>query len=80
MDEQIRHTERSFDEEANAAYIQLADEPRLGSRHGKTVPILVDENNGMVNIDFDVDGRLMGIDILPARSLLSDKILKALGT
>jgi uncharacterized protein YuzE len=69
----------SFDAEANATYIYLADEPRLGWRHGKTVPVLVDESNGMVNIDIDDDGRIMGIEILPARSLLSEKVLQALG-
>ena len=68
----------SFDEEANASYIYLAEEPRLGWHHEKTVPILVDENNGMINIDLDSDGRIMGIEILPARSLLPDKILQAL--
>ena len=69
----------SFDAEANATYIRLADEPSSGWRHGKTVPILVDESNGMVNIDLDDDGRITGIEILPARSLLSAKILHALG-
>ena len=69
----------SFDAEADATYIQLADEPRLGWRHGKTVPVLVDKSNGMVNIDLDEDGRIIGIEILPARGLLSDKILQALG-
>ncbi len=69
----------SFDAEANATYIRLADEPRLGWRQGKTVPVLVDESNGMVNIDLDDDGRIIGIEILPARGLLSDKILQAFG-
>lgn len=69
----------SFDAEANATYIRLADEPSSGWRHGRTVPVLVDESNGMVNIDIDDDGRIVGIEILPARSLLSDKILHALG-
>jgi uncharacterized protein YuzE len=69
----------SFDAEVNAAYIRLADEPRLGWQHGKTVPVLADESNGMGNLDIDDDGRIMGIEILPARSLLSEKILRALG-
>lgn len=69
----------SFDAEANATYIRLADEPSSGWRHERTVPVLVDESNGMVNIDIDDDGRIVGIEILPARSLLSDKILHALG-
>jgi uncharacterized protein YuzE len=69
----------SVDGEVNTAYIRLADEPRLGWRHGKTVPILIDESNGMVNIEVDDDGRIMGIEMLPAQSLLSDKILQARG-
>ncbi|MCW2783549.1 MAG: hypothetical protein JWP74_66 [Marmoricola sp.] len=32
----------------------------------------------MVNIDLDDDGRLIGIEVLDARSLLSDQILTAL--
>ena len=68
----------SFDDEVNATYIRLADEPKSGWRHGRTVPVLVDESNGMVNIDIDEDGRIIGIEIVPARSLLPDKILQAL--
>ena len=32
----------------------------------------------MVNIDVDDDGRLVGIEVMDARSLLSDKLLAAL--
>jgi uncharacterized protein YuzE len=31
----------------------------------------------MVNIDLDDDGRLIGVEVMDARSLLSDKILAA---
>lgn len=68
----------TFDREADAAYIYLADEPRLSWRRGKTIPIDPAEIGGMVNIDLDDDGRLIGIEVLDARSLLSDKILAAL--
>jgi len=68
----------TFDTEADAAYIYLADEPALGWRHGKTIPVDSDEIGGMVNIDVDDDGRLIGIEVLEARRLLSDKILAAL--
>lgn len=33
---------------------------------------------GTLVIDIDSDGRLLGIEVLDARSLLPDKILKAL--
>jgi uncharacterized protein YuzE len=68
----------TFDPEVNAAYIYLADEPALGWRHGKTIPLDPAEVGGMVNIDLDDDGRLMGIEVLDARSLLPDRMLAAL--
>lgn len=67
----------TFDSQVNAAYIYLADEPALGWRHGHTVPILVNDQNGMVNIDINEDGLIRGIEILPAKGLLSEKILRA---
>lgn len=68
----------TFDAEANAAYVYLADEPSTGWRHGKTVAISVDQIPGMVNIDLDADGRLIGIEILDATGLLPDKMRTAL--
>lgn len=53
----------TLDREVNAAYIYLADEPAFGWRHGKIVPIDVDQIPCMV---------------LAAASLLPDKILTAL--
>lgn len=67
----------TLDRKVNAAYIYLADEPTLGWRPGKTVPISVDQIPGMVNLDLDDEGRLMGIEILAAASLLPDKMLAA---
>lgn len=68
----------TFDNEANAAYVYLADEPESGWRHGKTVPLDPFAVGGMVNVDFDTDGRVIGIEVLDARSVLSDKLLAAL--
>jgi uncharacterized protein YuzE len=68
----------TFDDEADATYIYLAEEPRLGWHVAKTVTVPADEVGGMVNIDLDHDGRLIGIEILDARSLLSDKLRSAL--
>ena len=68
----------TFDPEADASYIYLADEPALGWRHRKTVPVDPNEIGGMVNVDLDDDGRLIGIEVMDARNLLSDKILAVL--
>ena len=67
--------EVTFDDEANASYIYLADEPALGWRHGRTVAVDVEAIGGMVNIDLDDDDCIIGIEVLDARSLLSDKLL-----
>lgn len=68
----------TFDADANAAYIYLAEEPERGWRHGRTVTVDPDEIGGMVNIDLDDDGRLIGVEVLDARSLLSDRLMAAL--
>lgn len=80
MDETPIPLRITFDPDANAAYVYLADEPSTGWRHGKTVPVDPHELGGMVNIDVDDDGRLIGIEVLEARSLLSDKLMTALTT
>lgn len=67
----------TYDQEADAAYIHLADEPALGWRRGETVPLDLGPSNRMVNVDFDDDGRVMGIEVLGARGLLSTKLLAA---
>lgn len=67
----------TFDSDVNAAYIYLGDEPESGWRRGKTIlldPIAVGR---MINLDLDQDGRLMGLEVLDARSVLSDKLLAA---
>ena len=68
----------TFDPEADLTYIHLA---RTASRlrDGKKVAVDTDGLGGMVNLDLDTDGRLVGIEILPARAVLSDKLLAGLG-
>jgi uncharacterized protein YuzE len=68
----------TYDAETNAAYIYLAEEPPSGWRHGKTVPVDPIEVGGMINLDLDEDGRLMGLEVLDARSVLSDQLLTGL--
>jgi uncharacterized protein YuzE len=63
-----------YDPEANAAYIYLVEEI---SRGGVARTVSVDPREGMmVNLDFDSDGRMLGIEVLDARSLLAPDLLR----
>jgi uncharacterized protein YuzE len=42
------------------------------------VPLDPIEVGGMINLDLDEDGRLMGLEVLDARSVLSDQLLTGL--
>ena len=67
----------TYDRDTDAVYIQLVDE--IGNTYGgvkKTYacdPIAVD---GMINLDFDLDGRLLGIEILDASAMLPAEFLQ----
>jgi uncharacterized protein YuzE len=56
-----------YDPEADAAYLYLKE----GGKAARTVT--TDED---VNLDFDADGRLLGIEILSAKARLSPELLK----
>jgi uncharacterized protein YuzE len=76
VEEQSVSVRVTYDDTVDAAYIYLAEEPELGWRHGKTMPL--DPSDGlMVNVDFDDAGRIMGIEVLGASSVLSEKLRAA---
>jgi uncharacterized protein YuzE len=66
----------TYDEVANAAYIYL----RPGAEGAKVAhmypcdPVRVD---GMINLDFDAAGRLIGVEVLDARAKLAPELLAA---
>lgn len=62
----------TFDRVANAAYLYLRDIEPGGV--AKTVP--VDEAPGMINLDFDAKGRLIGIEVLDAARRLPLELLE----
>lgn len=66
----------TFDRKADAAYIQIEDEIPPGSvaRTYQCDPV---EAGGMINLDFDIDGRLLGIEVLGAVNLLPAKVLES---
>jgi uncharacterized protein YuzE len=56
-----------YDQEADAAYIRLSDEPVDAS----------EEVRSNIVLDFDVQGRIVGIEVLHASRHLSSGILQA---
>jgi uncharacterized protein YuzE len=55
----------TYSERADAAYICL-ESPEAGSSVAKSVPCDPTEIGADINLDFDSDGRLIGIEVLGA--------------
>ncbi|WP_309107669.1 DUF2283 domain-containing protein [Arthrobacter sp.] len=64
-----------YDASVDAAYIYLADEIWLGNA-AKTYPCDPIEVDGMINLDFNSEGRLIGIQVLSASAKLPPELLK----
>lgn len=65
----------TYDPDVDAAYVQLADEIGVGGV-AFTYPCDVVAVGGMVNLDFDGDGRLVGLEILGAKAKLPPEVLR----
>lgn len=66
----------TYDQEADAAYIYLkSDAEKVGAWVSKTYPCDPEEVGGMINLDFDAEGRLGGVEILDASKKLPKDIL-----
>lgn len=65
----------TYDPEADAAYIQLVEEIGAGGV-AKTVGCDPAEVGGMINLDFNSEGRLLGIEVLDASQLLPREMLE----
>lgn len=63
-----------YDADADAAYIQLAHEIGAGGV-AKTYPCDPLEVGGMINLDFDAAGRLVGVEVLDASKMLPPEAL-----
>ncbi|MGW4485048.1 DUF2283 domain-containing protein [Amycolatopsis sp. NPDC004368] len=66
----------AYDEVANAAYVYFAD-PATEPRSVHTYPCDPVEVSGTINLDFLADGRVLGIEVLGARSKLPSFLLDA---
>lgn len=65
----------TYDVEADAAYIYLSDEIGMGGV-ADSVPLDPAANRGMINLDFDAEGRLVGIEVLAASKRMPLGLLK----
>ncbi|MGI5167420.1 DUF2283 domain-containing protein [Spirillospora sp. CA-253888] len=65
----------TYDAEANAAYIYFTD-PKVQNRVDFTYPCDPIKVDGMINLDFDDDGRLLGVEVLDARAKLPAYLLE----
>jgi len=65
----------SYDSKSDAAYIYLVDEIRPGGV-ARTYPCDPRVVQGEINLDFDLEGRLLGIEVLDASKRLPMSLLK----
>lgn len=64
----------TYDATVDAAYIYLAADIPAGGV-ARTVPVDPSEIDGMINLDLDAEGRLVGIEILDASRVLNPQLL-----
>jgi len=67
----------TYDRRADAAYLYLSDGIRDGEV-AKTVPVDPAAIGGMINLDFDEGGRLLGIEVIGASRRLPRELLDRL--
>jgi uncharacterized protein YuzE len=79
-EESMAEVRVTYDQQANAAYIYFIDPLHATTTEPKSAymyacdPIDVD---GMINLDFDTEGRVIGIEVLGARQKLPQYLLDA---
>ncbi|MFN7963321.1 MAG: DUF2283 domain-containing protein [Thermoanaerobaculia bacterium] len=66
----------TYDPMADAAYIYFVDEIQPGGVSW-TYPCDPSDVAGQINLDFDSEGRLLGIEVLNASKRLPDNLLKS---
>ncbi|WP_305789435.1 DUF2283 domain-containing protein [Symbioplanes lichenis] len=60
----------TLDAEADAAYVELA-----AAEHRSVENVTVERPDGMIVLDFDAGGRLLGVEVLGAQLLLPEEAL-----
>lgn len=64
----------TYDATSDAAYIYFVEGIRAGGV-ARTVPVDPREIGGMINLDFDAEGLLVGVEVLDASRFLSSELL-----
>lgn len=68
--------EVTYDSEADAAYILIGAPIGEGQVSQQVHSIKTPEGKGEISLDFDADGRLLGVEVLFAASVLSPEVLE----
>ncbi|MFD7283514.1 DUF2283 domain-containing protein [Streptomyces sp. NPDC059862] len=66
----------TYDKTANAAYVYFT-EPQVRAQSAHMYPCDPVAVDGMINLDFDEQGRLIGIEVLAASSKLPEYLLES---
>ncbi|AJW79005.1 DUF2283 domain-containing protein [Clavibacter michiganensis] len=67
----------TYDTAADAAYIQVVPDIKPGQSAEQIHSIATPGNRGEIVLDFDSDGRLLGVEVLQAGDVLSAEVLAA---
>ena len=65
----------TYDANADAAYIYLVE--IAAGEVARTVPVDALASEAMINLDLDLSGRLLGIEVMDASKLLPPELLRA---
>ncbi|MEU4091653.1 DUF2283 domain-containing protein [Streptomyces sp. NPDC026673] len=66
----------TYDKTVNAAYLYFTD-PQVSVTSARMYPCDPVDVDGMINLDFDEHGRLIGIEVLAASSKLPEYVLRS---
>jgi len=66
----------TYDPDADASYIQLVDVIAEGGVSESIHSIMTPKKRGEILLDFDAEGRLLGVEILNARDVLPEEVMQ----